>query len=66
MQWLAEDDRLQCPTPLFDAARAYYAGAYAQGYAKQDTAAVCAVLENMAGIVRAPTAGRKRKSASGR
>jgi 3-hydroxyisobutyrate dehydrogenase-like beta-hydroxyacid dehydrogenase len=50
---------LQCPTPLFDAARAYYAGAYAQGYAKQDTAAVCAVLENMAGIVRVPPA-RKR------
>jgi 3-hydroxyisobutyrate dehydrogenase-like beta-hydroxyacid dehydrogenase len=57
---------LQCPTPLFDAAKAYYAGAYAQGYAKQDTAAVCAVLENLAGIVRAPAATRKRKRASSR
>jgi 3-hydroxyisobutyrate dehydrogenase-like beta-hydroxyacid dehydrogenase len=55
---------LQCPTPLFDAAKAYYAGAYAQGYAKQDTAAVCAVLENMAGIVRAPATARKRKGRS--
>lgn len=44
---------LQCPTPLFEASKAFYSGAYAQGYAKQDTAAVCAVLENMAGIARA-------------
>jgi 3-hydroxyisobutyrate dehydrogenase-like beta-hydroxyacid dehydrogenase len=57
---------LQCPTPLFDAAKAYYAGAYAQGYAKQDTAAVCAVLENMAGIMRAPAPGRGRKRAAGK
>jgi 3-hydroxyisobutyrate dehydrogenase-like beta-hydroxyacid dehydrogenase len=55
---------LQCPTPLFDAAKAYYAGAYAQGYAKQDTAAVCAVLENMAGIVRAPVPARKSRRRS--
>ena len=55
---------LQCPTPLFDAAKAFYSGAYAQGYAKQDTAAVCAVLENMAGIVRVPSPGRKRKRPS--
>lgn len=41
---------LRCPTPLFDASKAYYAGAYAQGYAKEDTAAVHAVLERMAGI----------------
>ena len=55
---------LQCPTPLFDASKAYYSGAYAQGYAKQDTAAVCAVLENMAGIVRPPPARRKRKASA--
>jgi L-threonate 2-dehydrogenase len=55
---------LQCPTPLFDAAKAYYSGAYAQGYAKQDTAAVCAVLENMAGIVRPPAKARKRTGRS--
>jgi 3-hydroxyisobutyrate dehydrogenase-like beta-hydroxyacid dehydrogenase len=57
---------LQCPTPLFDAAKAYYAGAYAQGYAKQDTAAVCAVLENMAGIVRLPSSAQKRRGRSAR
>ncbi|MGZ8264913.1 MAG: NAD-binding protein, partial [Burkholderiales bacterium] len=51
---------LQCPTPLFDASKAYYSGAYAQGYAKQDTASICAVLENMAGIMRAPPSTRKR------
>ncbi len=43
---------LQCPTPLFEASKAYYSGAYAQGYAKEDTAAICAVLENMAGVPR--------------
>jgi putative dehydrogenase len=43
---------LQCPTPLFEASKAYYSGAYAQGYAKEDTAAICAVLENMAGMPR--------------
>lgn len=43
---------LHCPTPLFEASKPFYSGAYAQGYAKQDTAAICAVLENMAGIAR--------------
>lgn len=41
---------LHCPTPLFDASKAFYSGAYAQGHAKDDTAAICAVLERMAGI----------------
>lgn len=43
---------LHCPTPLFEASKSYYSGAYAQGYAKEDTAAICAVLENMAGVPR--------------
>ena len=43
---------LHCPTPLFEASKAFYSGAYAQGYASEDTAAICAVLENMAGIPR--------------
>jgi L-threonate 2-dehydrogenase len=43
---------LHCPTPLFEASKSFYSGAYAQGYAKEDTAAVCAVLENMAGVPR--------------
>ena len=43
---------LQCPTPLFSAAsQLYFAGA-SQGRGKQDTASVCAVLENMAGVKR--------------
>ena len=43
---------LNCPTPLFSAAsQPYYAGA-AQGREMQDTAAVCAVMEEMAGIKR--------------
>jgi 3-hydroxyisobutyrate dehydrogenase-like beta-hydroxyacid dehydrogenase len=45
-------NELECPTPLFSAAaQPYYAGA-AQGRAMQDTAAVCAVLEEMAGLKR--------------
>ena len=40
---------LHCPTPLFEASKAYYSAAYAQGYAKEDTAAIHAVLERMAG-----------------
>jgi 3-hydroxyisobutyrate dehydrogenase-like beta-hydroxyacid dehydrogenase len=34
------------PAPLFAATRAVYNSALAQGYGRQDTAAVCAVLEN--------------------
>jgi putative dehydrogenase len=48
---------LRCPTPLFEASKAYYSAAYAQGYAKEDTAAIHAVLERMAGM--APAAGKK-------
>jgi L-threonate 2-dehydrogenase len=43
---------LGCPVPLFAAAAQLYAAALAQGRAKEDTAAVCAVLERMAGLVR--------------
>ena len=39
-------------TPLFNASAVIYNAAIAQGFAKQDTAAVCAVLESMAGIKR--------------
>lgn len=45
--------RLRCPTPLFDASRALYSAALAQGRDKQDTAAVCAVLKQMAGVAPA-------------
>jgi putative dehydrogenase len=58
---------LHCPTPLFEASKAFYSGAYAQGYAKEDTAAICAVLENMAGVRRAvPSKTSKTRKASRR
>lgn len=43
---------LNIPVPLFDASKAYYSAALSQGFAKEDTAAVCAVLEQMAGNPR--------------
>ena len=45
-------NELQCPTPLMAAAAQIYTAAAANGRAKQDTAAVCAVMEEMAGIKR--------------
>lgn len=47
---------LGCPTPLFTATEPIYAAAMATGHAAHDTAAVCAVLETMAGIKRGSTA----------
>ncbi|MBV8166407.1 MAG: NAD(P)-dependent oxidoreductase [Alphaproteobacteria bacterium] len=44
--------KLGCPTPLFSAALPIYAAAIAQGRGLEDTAAVCAVLEEMARVVR--------------
>jgi L-threonate 2-dehydrogenase len=44
--------RLGVPTPLFNASAALYTAAMAQGFGKHDTAAVCAVLERLAGIAR--------------
>ena len=44
--------KLGCPTPLFSAAQPIYAAAMAQGHALEDTAAVCAVLEEMARVKR--------------
>jgi 3-hydroxyisobutyrate dehydrogenase-like beta-hydroxyacid dehydrogenase len=43
---------LNCPTPLFSATAPIYAAAMSTGYAMQDTGAVCAVLEAMAGVKR--------------
>ena len=40
------------PTPLFNASAAIYNAAMAQGFATEDTAAVCAVLERLGGIKR--------------
>ena len=41
-----------CPTPLFSAAAPIYAAAIDMGLQAEDTAAVCAVLERMAGLTR--------------
>ena len=39
-------------TPLFNASAVVYNAAMAQGFAKQDTAAVCTVLERLSGVRR--------------
>jgi 3-hydroxyisobutyrate dehydrogenase-like beta-hydroxyacid dehydrogenase len=44
--------KLGVPTPLFNASAAVYTAAMAQGFARQDTAAVCAVLESLAHFKR--------------
>jgi 3-hydroxyisobutyrate dehydrogenase-like beta-hydroxyacid dehydrogenase len=43
---------LGCPTPLLSATLPVYASAMARGHAGHDTAAVCEVLEAMAGLER--------------
>jgi 3-hydroxyisobutyrate dehydrogenase-like beta-hydroxyacid dehydrogenase len=50
---------LGCPTPLFSATIPVYAATLSTGHAMHDTAAVCAVLENMGGYKR--QRGRRRK-----
>ena len=50
---------LGCPTPMFDATVPVYAKAMKSGHAEEDTAAVCAVLEAMAGVKR----GKRRRAA---
>ena len=57
--------QLRCPTPLFDASRALYSAALAQGRDRQDTAAVCAVLKEMAGLAPAvarPATGARKST----
>jgi len=54
---------LGAPTLLFSATLPIYAAAQSTGYAMQDTAATCAVLEAMAGIKRGAGKTRRRKKA---
>jgi 3-hydroxyisobutyrate dehydrogenase-like beta-hydroxyacid dehydrogenase len=54
---------LHCPTPLFEASKAYYSAAYALGYAKEDTAAIHAVLERMAGLAKSAKSRTARTAA---
>jgi 3-hydroxyisobutyrate dehydrogenase-like beta-hydroxyacid dehydrogenase len=49
--------QLGCPTPLFAASAPLYTAAIAEGFAKEDTGSVCAVLGAMAGLERR---GRRR------
>ena len=51
---------LGCPTPLFSATIPVYAATLSTGHAMHDTAAVCAVLETMAGYKRR-RGGRRRR-----
>ena len=44
--------KIGCPTPLMSATLPIYSAAMATGHAMHDTAAVCAVLEAMAGVRR--------------
>src|SRR6266516_839396 len=53
--------RLGCPTPMFDATVPVYDKAMRSGHAEHDTAAVCAVLEKMAGMRRQKAAPRRAK-----
>jgi 3-hydroxyisobutyrate dehydrogenase-like beta-hydroxyacid dehydrogenase len=45
---------LACPTPMFSAAVPLFNAAVASGYGEHDTAAVCAVIEAMAGLPTPP------------
>ncbi len=51
---------LGCPTPMFDATVPVYNRAMRTGHAEHDTAAVCAVLEKMAGVKRGKKQARMR------
>ncbi len=49
------------PTPMFDATVPVYDKAMRTGHAEEDTAAVCAVLEAMAGVKRSKKNGRAKR-----
>jgi L-threonate 2-dehydrogenase len=53
--------QLGVPTPLFSATIPIYASAMSLGHGMHDTAAVCSVLETMAGVKRAKTSKSKSK-----
>ena len=53
---------LGSPTPMFDATVPVYAKAMRTGHAEHDTAAVCAVLEAMAGVRRGKGKQRAKQS----
>jgi putative dehydrogenase len=52
--------KIRVPTPMFDASAAIYRKALKTGHGAEDTAAVCAVLEKMAGVKRGKAKKNKR------
>ena len=52
--------KIKVPTPMFDASSAIYTKARKSGYDDQDTAAVCAVLEKMAGVKRGRSRSKRK------
>ena len=50
--------KIAVPTPMFDASKAIYAKALRSGHSAEDTAVVCAVLEQMAGVKRTKGRGK--------
>ncbi|MDH3287125.1 MAG: NAD(P)-dependent oxidoreductase [Betaproteobacteria bacterium] len=61
--------RLRCPTPLFDRSLAFYTAALGQGWAKQDTAAIHAILRKRArlrGSASSASRRRQREAAKGK
>jgi 3-hydroxyisobutyrate dehydrogenase-like beta-hydroxyacid dehydrogenase len=52
--------KIKVPTPMFDASNAIYQKALQSGHGAEDTAAVCAVLEKMAGIKRGKAKSRRK------
>jgi 3-hydroxyisobutyrate dehydrogenase-like beta-hydroxyacid dehydrogenase len=53
--------KIRVPTPMFDASAAIYTKARKSGLDDQDTAAVCAVLEKMAGVKRGKASKSKAR-----
>ena len=53
--------KIKVPTPMFDASKPIYLKAMVAGFGAQDTAAVCAVLEKMAGVKRGKFSKKSKK-----
>jgi putative dehydrogenase len=51
--------KVDCPTPLFSASAAFYTAAMAMGRGAEDTASVCAVLEQIANVP--PRVARRKR-----
>lgn len=45
-------EQIKCPTPLFAASAGFYRAALHKGLEQSDTASVCAILEELAGVTR--------------